>query len=63
MRVIGVIDALGRVGPEVEHLVTHGVEVTDVYKRQARAAVESGVARRPVADWDAYAERLRTLAE
>lgn len=29
----------------------------------ARAAVESGVARRPVADWDAYAERLRTLAE
>ena len=29
----------------------------------AKAAVESGVARRPVADWDAYAERLRTLAE
>ena len=28
MRVVGVIDALGRVGPEVEHLVTHGVEVT-----------------------------------
>lgn len=27
----------------------------------ARAAVESGVARRPVADWDAYAEELRRL--
>ena len=25
----------------------------------ARAAVESGVARNPIADWDAYAERLR----
>ncbi len=27
----------------------------------ARAAVESGVARRPVADWDAYAEELSRL--
>jgi malate dehydrogenase (oxaloacetate-decarboxylating)(NADP+) len=27
----------------------------------ARAAVESSVARRPVADWDAYAEELRRL--
>lgn len=27
----------------------------------ARAAVESGVARRPVADWDVYAEELRRL--
>lgn len=29
----------------------------------ARAAVESGVAREPVADWDAYAERLRQRIE
>lgn len=29
----------------------------------ARAAVESGVAREPVADWDAYAERLRGRIE
>ena len=27
----------------------------------ARAAVESGVARRPIADWDAYAEQLHAL--
>lgn len=29
----------------------------------ARAAVESGVARRPVADWDAYAEELRQRSD
>lgn len=29
----------------------------------ARAAVESGVARQPSEDWDAYAERLRRLTE
>lgn len=29
----------------------------------ARAAVESGVARRPIDDWDAYAERLRKVPE
>lgn len=29
----------------------------------ARAAVDSGVAREPIDDWDAYAERLRTLVE
>ncbi len=27
----------------------------------ARAAMESGVAKRPISDWDAYAERLRKL--
>jgi malate dehydrogenase (oxaloacetate-decarboxylating)(NADP+) len=25
----------------------------------ARAAIESGVARQPIADWDAYTEKLR----
>ena len=29
----------------------------------ARAAIESGVARQPIADWDAYTEKLRTLTE
>lgn len=29
----------------------------------ARAAVESGVARQPIAEWEDYAERLRTLVE
>ena len=29
----------------------------------ARAAIESGVARQPIADWDAYIEKLRTLTE
>ncbi len=29
----------------------------------ARAAVDSGVARHPITDWDAYTERLRTLVE
>lgn len=29
----------------------------------ARAAVESGVARQPIADWDAYAEELRQRVE
>ena len=29
----------------------------------ARAAMESGVARRPVTDWEAYAEELRNRVE
>ena len=29
----------------------------------ARAAIESGVARQPIADWDAYIEKLWTLTE
>lgn len=29
----------------------------------ARAAVETGIARRPIDDWEGYAERLRTLVE
>ena len=29
----------------------------------ARAAVESGVARRPITDWEAYAEELRKRVE
>ena len=29
----------------------------------ARAAIESGVARQPITDWDAYIEKLRTMTE
>lgn len=29
----------------------------------ARAAIESGVARQPITDWDAYTEKLRTMTE
>ena len=29
----------------------------------ARAAIESGVARQPITDWDSYIEKLRTMTE
>ena len=29
----------------------------------ARAAIESGVARQLITDWDAYIEKLRTMTE
>ncbi|MBD5244912.1 MAG: NADP-dependent malic enzyme [Bacteroides sp.] len=35
--------------------------LTAVAPAVARGAMESGVARRPITDWDAYAERLRKL--
>lgn len=35
--------------------------LTTVAPAVARAAAESGVARRPVTDWDAYADKLRRL--
>lgn len=35
--------------------------LTTVAPAVARAAAESGVARRPITDWDAYSERLRHL--
>ncbi len=35
--------------------------LTTVAPAVARAAAESGVARRPITDWDAYAEKLRQL--
>ena len=35
--------------------------LTTVAPAVARAAMESGVARRPITDWDAYEERLRKL--
>ena len=33
--------------------------ITEVSSAVARAAMESGVARKPITDWDAYRERLR----
>ena len=29
----------------------------------ARAAIESGVAKHPITDWDAYIEKLRAMTE
>ena len=37
--------------------------IVEVSSAVARAAIESGVARRPIEDWDAYRARLATLIE
>ncbi len=37
--------------------------LTRVAPAVARGAMESGVARRPIADWEEYCERLRRLME